>query len=80
MVIFITSKEFRNDFVTVFQWKNGDDYYYQVESTTKDKRILKTFQKLEIPHIENIYSRTFVFKTDKDLMSLIEKELSQLQN
>ncbi|OQB41090.1 MAG: hypothetical protein BWY04_01053 [candidate division CPR1 bacterium ADurb.Bin160] len=76
MVIFITSKEFRNDFVTVFQWKNGDDYYYQVESTTKDKRILKTFQKLEIPNIENIFSKTFVFKTDKDIMGLIKKEFS----
>jgi len=75
-VIFITSKEFRNDFVTVFQWKNGDDYYYQVESTTKDKRILKTFQKLEIPNIENIFSKTFVFKTDKDIMGLIKKEFS----
>jgi len=76
VVIFITSKEFRNDFVTVFQWKNGDDYYYQVESTTKDKRILKTFQKLEIPNIENIFSKTFVFKTDKDIMGLIKKEFS----
>jgi len=76
VVIFITSKEFRNDFVTVFQWKNGDDYYYQVESTSKDKRVLNAFIKLEIPNIESIFSKTFVFKTDKDIMSLIKKEFS----
>jgi len=72
----LTTNEFKNDFVSVFQWKNGEDYYYQVESTSKDKRILNAFIKLEIPNIENIFSKTFVFKTDKDIMGLIKKEFS----
>jgi len=72
----LTTNEFKNDFVSVFQWKNGEDYYYQVESTSKDKRILNAFIKLEIPNIENIFSKTFVFKTDKDIMDLIKKEFS----